>query len=179
MAKPSFSLLFSLLALALGKVWTLFLFIPAITMRSLAEEKRSGTIELLSTKAITDWEIVVGKFFGALMLILISLACTSPFYFTVSSLGNIDHGGVIGGYLGLFLAAFLAATVLPLSSEVVLGILLAQEYNPVFAVGVATVGNVLGAVIKCAKTDNLLTVGDSRIRIGLFHNFVVVYLCLS
>ncbi|MFH2059137.1 MAG: YqaA family protein [Pseudomonadota bacterium] len=52
------------------------------------------------------------------------------------------------GYLGLFLAAFLAATVLPLSSEVVLGILLAHEYHPVFAVGVATVGNVLGAVLN-------------------------------
>lgn len=52
------------------------------------------------------------------------------------------------GYMGLFLAAFLAATVLPLSSEVVLGVLLVHEYNPIFAVGVATVGNVLGAVVN-------------------------------
>ena len=83
--------------------WTLFFFIPAITMRSLAEETRSGTIELLSTKAVTDWEIVVGKFLAALILVGIALACTIPYYLTVSSLGDIDHGGIWGGYLGLLM----------------------------------------------------------------------------
>lgn len=83
--------------------WTLFFFIPAITMRSLAEETRSGTIELLSTKAITDWEIVVGKFLAALILVLIALLCTLPYYITVSSLGSVDHGAIWGGYFGLLL----------------------------------------------------------------------------
>lgn len=83
--------------------WSLFFFIPAITMRTLAEENRSGTIELLMTKAIADWEIVTGKFLGCLFLILISLVCTLPYYFTVSSLGEIDHGAVLGGYFGLIL----------------------------------------------------------------------------
>lgn len=83
--------------------WTLFFFIPAITMRSLAEETRSGTIELLSTKAISDWEIVVGKFLAALVLVGIALVCTIPYYLTVSTLGNVDHGGVWGGYFGLIL----------------------------------------------------------------------------
>jgi len=54
------------------------------------------------------------------------------------------------GYLGLFLASFLAATVLPLSSEVVLGYLLANDYNPAMTVSVATVGNVLGACLNYA-----------------------------
>jgi len=81
--------------------WTLFFFIPAITMRSLAEEKRSGTIEFLSTKAITDWQIVQGKFFACLLLVIIAIACTLPYYWSVSSLGTVDHGAVIGGYFGL------------------------------------------------------------------------------
>ncbi|MEQ8714246.1 MAG: ABC transporter permease subunit [Cyclobacteriaceae bacterium] len=83
--------------------WTLFFFIPAITMRMLAEETRSGTIELLSTKAITDWQIVGGKFLACLLLVVIALFCTLPYYITVSQLGSVDHGGIIGGYLGLIL----------------------------------------------------------------------------
>ncbi len=83
--------------------WTLFFFIPAITMRSLAEETRSGTIELLSTKAVTDWQIVVGKFLAALILVGIALVCTVPYYITVSTLGDIDHGAIWGGYFGLLL----------------------------------------------------------------------------
>src|SRR5215204_668854 len=81
--------------------WTLFLFIPAITMRMLAEEIRSGTFEMLSTKAVSDWQIVMGKFLACLILVGIALACTLPYYFTVNSLGSIDHGAVIGGYAGL------------------------------------------------------------------------------
>jgi len=83
--------------------WTLFFFIPAITMRDFAEETRSGTIELLSTKPVSDWEIVIGKFLSSLLLIGVALLCTLPYYFTVSYLGSVDHGGIIGGYLGLLL----------------------------------------------------------------------------
>ncbi len=83
--------------------WTLFFFIPAITMKSIAEENKTGTIELLSTKAITDWDIVVGKFLACWILILVALLCTLPYYITVSKLGNADHGGIIGGYFGLAL----------------------------------------------------------------------------
>jgi len=83
--------------------WTLFFFIPAITMRSLAEENRSGTIELLSTKAVSDWQIVVGKFFASLLLLVIALACTIPYYISVARLGEVDHGAIIGGYFGLLL----------------------------------------------------------------------------
>ena len=85
--------------------WTLFFFIPAVTMRSIAEENRSGTIELLSTKAVSDAEIVAGKFLGSYLLVVIALLFTLPYYITVANLGNIDHGAVIGGYLGLLLAS--------------------------------------------------------------------------
>jgi len=86
--------------------WTLFVFIPALTMKMIAEENRSGTIELLSTKAITDFQIVTGKFLACFILILITLAATFPYYITVSQLGSVDHGAIIGGYLSLmFLSA--------------------------------------------------------------------------
>lgn len=83
--------------------WTLFFFIPALTMRMLAEEKKSGTIELLLTKAVTDRQLVIGKFLSCLLLIVIALAFTLPYYFTIASIGNIDHGAVWCGYLGLML----------------------------------------------------------------------------
>jgi ABC-2 type transport system permease protein len=72
----------------------------------LAEEKRSGTIELLLTKSVTDWQVVVGKFLSVFLLIAIALLLTLPYYITVSFLGNIDHGAVWSGYIGtLFMAA--------------------------------------------------------------------------
>jgi len=83
--------------------WTLFFFIPAITMRMLAEEKRSGTLELLATKPVSDFQIVAGKWLASWLLVLISLAFTLPYYITVANLGNIDHGAVLSGYLALIL----------------------------------------------------------------------------
>ncbi|MCY4419283.1 MAG: ABC transporter permease subunit [Cytophagales bacterium] len=83
--------------------WSFFFFIPAITMRLLAEEKRTGTIELLCTKAISDTDIVVGKFLACLFLIFLSLFCTLPYYITISYLGEVDHGAVWGGYVGIYL----------------------------------------------------------------------------
>ncbi len=83
-----------------------FLFVvPAVTMRLLAEEKKAGTIELLTTKPLHDWEIVIGKFLAAWALISIALLPTLIYYITVAFLGDIDNGPVIGGYLGLLLMA--------------------------------------------------------------------------
>jgi hypothetical protein len=83
-----------------------FLFVvPAITMRLLAEEKKAGTIELLTTKPIHDWEVVVGKFFAAWILIGVALLPTLIYYIMIAFLGDIDNGPVIGGYIGLLLMA--------------------------------------------------------------------------
>jgi ABC-2 type transport system permease protein len=83
-----------------------FLFVvPAVTMRLLAEEKKAGTIELLTTKPLHDWEIVTGKFLAAWALIGVTLLPTLIYYITVAFLGDIDNGPVIGGYLGLLLMA--------------------------------------------------------------------------
>ncbi len=83
-----------------------FLFVvPAITMRLLAEEKKAGTIELLTTKPLHDWEIVLGKFLAAWALVGFAVLPTLIYYRTIAFLGDIDHGPVIGGYLGLLLMA--------------------------------------------------------------------------
>jgi ABC-2 type transport system permease protein len=82
----------------------IFLFvIPAITMRLLAEERKSGTIELLSTKPLHDVEIVLGKFFASWAFVGITVLPTLVYYFIIVFLGDIDHGPVVGGYLGLML----------------------------------------------------------------------------
>lgn len=81
--------------------WSLFFFIPAVTMGLLAEERKTGTLELLVTKPVSDWQIIAGKFLAALALIAIALALTLPYYITVAGIGKIDHGAVWMGYLGL------------------------------------------------------------------------------
>jgi len=79
------------------------IFIPALTMRQLAEEKKTGTIELLLTKAVSNRQIVLGKFVACLAIIGATLLFTIPYYITVSNIGNIDHGATISGYFGLLL----------------------------------------------------------------------------
>lgn len=76
-------------------------FIPAITMGLISEEKQTDTIELLTTMPIRDSEIVLGKFFGALIFLAIAIFLTLPYPITLYSLGNPETGTVIGGYLGL------------------------------------------------------------------------------
>lgn len=83
--------------------WTLFFFTPALTMRLLAEEKKTGTLELLLTKAVTDRQVVTGKFLAALLLVFIALACTFPYVVTLSYIGDIDAGEIFCGYAGLVL----------------------------------------------------------------------------
>lgn len=83
--------------------------IPAVTMRSLAEEKQTGTIELLVTRPVTDWQIVGGKFMAAFVLVVIALLPTWLYYFSVWQLGapqgNIDFGGTLGSFIGLLFLA--------------------------------------------------------------------------
>lgn len=95
--------------------WVLLFLIPAITMKMFSDEFQTGTIEILKTKPITNWQIVMGKFWAALLLILIAIIPTFVYIFTVSELGNpvgnIDMGSTIGSYLGLFLLSGAYAAV--------------------------------------------------------------------
>ena len=82
----------------------IFLFLsPALTMRLWAEEKKSGTIEFMLTLPVTDWQVVLAKFFSSLVFMFISLLLTISLPITVATLGNLDMGPVIGGYLGALL----------------------------------------------------------------------------
>ena len=78
-------------------------FAPAVTMRLLAEEKGSGTIELLITMPVRDWEVVVGKWLAAMALLCTTLGLTLVFAITVARLGPLDRGPALGGYVGLLL----------------------------------------------------------------------------
>jgi ABC-2 type transport system permease protein len=92
-------------------VSVLYLFIvPAISMRLLAEEQRTGTIELLLTNPVQEWEIVTGKFVASIMLVLVMLGLTLLFPLFLFIFGNPDKGPIITGYVGIFLqaAAFLS-----------------------------------------------------------------------
>ena len=89
--------------------WVFLFLIPAITMKSFADEFSSGTIELMKTNPLTDWQIVFGKFTASLLLIIIAITPTLIYVYTVYSLGNplgnIDFGSTIGSYIGLLLLA--------------------------------------------------------------------------
>ena len=100
--------------------WILLFLVPAITMRSFADEFRSGTYEILRTRPLTSREIVGGKFFGSLVVALIALLPTLVYYVTINSLAatsGIDAGAAAGSYLGLlFLTAVFTAISVCVSS---------------------------------------------------------------
>ncbi|RAJ16389.1 gliding motility-associated ABC transporter permease subunit GldF [Olleya aquimaris] len=90
--------------------WILIFLIPAVTMRSFSDEKKQGTLELLLTKPISTLQLVLGKYFGAFILIIIALIPTLLYVYTVYQLGNpvgnLDFGSTLGSYFGLlFLVA--------------------------------------------------------------------------
>ncbi|MBI5856397.1 MAG: gliding motility-associated ABC transporter permease subunit GldF [Sphingobacteriales bacterium] len=95
--------------------WILLLLIPAITMRSFAEEFKTGTYEILQTRPLTRWQIISGKYFGSLLVVFIALIPTVIYIFSVQKLSSndgLDMGATIGSYIGLF---FLAAVFTAIS----------------------------------------------------------------
>jgi len=92
-------------------------FIPAVTMRLLAEEKKSGTLELLTTKPVADVEIILGKFLAGWALVAATLVPTLVFLITVMILGSPDVGPVLAGYAGLLLMGGVYVAIGLLSSS--------------------------------------------------------------
>jgi ABC-2 type transport system permease protein len=90
--------------------WIFLFIIPAITMRMWAEEKKSGTIEVLMTSPLTDWQVVLGKFFASLLFLAIAILLSVNLPILLSVIGNPDTGTIIASYVGtLFMgAAYLA-----------------------------------------------------------------------
>lgn len=134
--------------------WTLFFFIPALTMRMIAEERKTGTIEMLLTKPVSEWEILTGKFLSTLILIVIALALTLPYYITVASLGNIDHGAVWLGYLGLILMSGVYISIGLFTSSLtnnqivafLLALLIGILFHIIFNVMASSMSNTLGNI---------------------------------
>ena len=95
--------------------WILIFLIPAITMKTFADEFRSGTIEILKTRPITNVTLVLGKFFAILTLLIIVLIPTFVYVYSIHELGNpvgnLDYGSISGSYLGLFLLASSFASI--------------------------------------------------------------------
>jgi ABC-2 type transport system permease protein len=102
--------------------YVLLFLVPAITMRSFAEERKTGTIELLLTKPLTEWDILLGKYLACFYLVLMSILPTILFYFSIVALGNpvgnIDTSAVIGSYIGLILLAAVFCAVGIFSSSI-------------------------------------------------------------
>lgn len=94
--------------------WIFIFLIPALAMRSFADEYRSGTFETLQTRPLTSWQIVWGKYIAVIIVIIISLIPTFLYVITIHSLsasGGIDGGAITGSYMGLFLLASVFAAI--------------------------------------------------------------------
>ena len=85
--------------------WLYLVLVPAVGMRVWAEERRSGTLELLLTMPITPWQAIVGKFLASWLVLGLALILTFPVVITVNYLGNPDNGVIVTGYIGSFLLA--------------------------------------------------------------------------
>jgi ABC-2 type transport system permease protein len=131
--------------------WVFLMLIPAITMRSLAEERRSGTLDLLRTRPLTELRVVLAKYGAALAVIILALLPTLVYYVTVSSLGspagNLDKGGTWGSYAGLlFLAAGYAAIGIfcsSLTDNLIVAFLLAAVFCLTLFQGFGQIGKLL------------------------------------
>lgn len=172
----------------------LFLFlIPAITMRSFAEEKRLGTIELLMTKPLSDNQIIGAKFLSALSLLIIALIPTFIYIISVYNLGNppgnIDMGSTWGSYLGLLLlgATFIAIGIFvsSLTNNQIIAFILAAPICFILTFGFEFIysfdalGN-LGYIVKAIGIDHHYSaisrgVVDSR---DILYFFSVIFLFL-
>ena len=85
--------------------------IPAITMSLFAEERRAGTLELLLTMPVKDWQIIAGKLLAATLLIATAIGLTFIYPLSLSLMGDLDLGSVVGGYLGLLLYGMSCAAI--------------------------------------------------------------------
>lgn len=132
--------------------WILIFLIPAVTMRSFSDEKKQGTIELLFTKPLSNWDIVNGKFLGAFFLIVLALVPTLIYAVAISHFGNpqgnIDLGSTLGSYFGLLLliAAYTAIGVFTstLSDNQIVAFLLAVFCCFFFYFGFDGIASLLG-----------------------------------
>jgi ABC-2 type transport system permease protein len=164
--------------------WVFMFLIPAITMRMFAEEKRTGTLEIIFTKPITDLQIVGAKYLAGVTLVALTLLPTLVYYVTVYSLGspvgNIDAGGTMGSYIGLLmLAACYVAIGLfasSITSNQIVSFLFAAMISFFMYAGFASLGeyNLLGSADHFIKQLGIAEHYDSISR-GVIDSRDMVY----
>jgi ABC-2 type transport system permease protein len=143
--------------------WVFLFFVPAITMRLWAEEKKMGTVELLLTLPIREWEIVFGKFLASFAFLAITLFCSMTIPVTLAYLGKPDFGVIVGSYIGaLFLGSAYLAIGLYISSltenQVVAFIISLAVIFVLLLIGIAPVYlNALGAIVAICEYVSLLS----------------------
>ena len=172
----------------IGPFLYLFL-IPAITMRTFAEEKRAGTMESLMTRPLSDWTIVFAKFLAAWTLVLVSLLPTLVCYFSVVALGdpvgNIDSGSVVGEYIGLLLlgGAFVAIGLLgsALTSNQIVAFILSALLCAIAYLGFESIYNmgILGKADLFVKQIGMMDHYESMSRGVIDTRDVVYFLCVG
>lgn len=130
--------------------WMYLILIPAMTMRAFAEEKANGTIELLLTKPLTEFQIILGKFFAYLILLALTLIPTLIYYFSVNYLSHnaIDNGATWGSYLGLFLlgGSFIAIGLFAsvITKNQIISLLVSLLFCLLFYFGFSLIGDAMG-----------------------------------
>jgi len=148
----------------------LFMFlIPAITMRSFAEERREGTYVLLATRPISDGQIILAKYFACVVLMLFALLPTLIYYYSIYQLGlpkgNIDTGAVIGSYLGLFLLGNAFTSIGIFASSITKNQVIA------FAVAVFICFFTFNGLDSLSKIFELQTFGNVLINLGINEHY--------
>ncbi len=149
---PTMQTSFQLIAFPL-----LFLAVPAITMRSIAEEKRTGTLEFLLTAPVRDWELIIGKWLGGFLFFLVALAATLVYPLILNFLvkPGIDMGALMAGYLGLILLA---------SAMIAIGIAISSLFNNQIASLFATLGVIIVFWIIASPAQSMQGIGADILR---------------
>jgi ABC-2 type transport system permease protein len=124
--------------------WLFAFFVPAATMRLLAEEKGSGTLELLITMPVRDWDVVVGKFLAARGLLAVLIVLTVPYAVTLAFLGPLDKGPAFTGYVGILLMSGAFAGIGLMASSLTRN----QVVAFIIALGISLALCVFGIVIQ-------------------------------
>ncbi len=176
--------------------WVYLFLIPAITMRSFSEEKKTGTIELLFTRPISDISIVLAKYYAGVVLVVISLIPTLIYYYSVHKLGyptgNIDTGGMWGSYIGLLLlgAGFVSIGIFAssISDNQVIAFIMAMLlcflcYNGFDFIGSAGwLGNLDSLIVKLGINEHYISMSrgviDTR-DVLYFISLIAVFIFLT
>jgi|SRR5579859_1858854 len=156
--------------------------IPAITMKSFAEEKKMGTMEMLFSKPLSDWDIVIGKFLASFALTLVALLPTLIYYCSIYRLGNppgnVDTAGVIGSYIGLSLLAFAFCAVGILASSLtvnqIVSFILAAFFCFILYSGFESLASLAGNAALLTKQVGMLYHYDALSK-GLIDSRDVIY----